>query len=130
MPSKKQPKKSLQKKWANPNKQFKATKIGIQTFNEQYLWAIALKTSTKAGYYFGPDCESDFKNEISKAVKKMVLNSKIPEQLNYSEIENNIATLVNEMIDYMNKIEPLSNRLAERSLLESLKKLCPLNPFC
>jgi hypothetical protein len=98
-------------------------------YYEQYLFAAALDHAISKGYYFGEDCEHDFRWQLKNGVNRM-----FAEDPNFGDdilvrARENTIRLVDGMIAEINDVNKLK-RLRETSLLEALRKMCPLFPFC
>lgn len=98
-------------------------------YYEQYLFLAALEYANSRNYYFGPDCEHDFRLELKKAVDHMFRADPAFSQDMLDQAKANTIALVQGMIAEINEENKLK-RLRESSLKKALDKLCPLFPFC
>ena len=92
------------------------------------LWTIAKKRASNLGYTFASGCEHDFQQKLGHAVQTIDWAGKSSDVDTIREAIRNTIELVDTMVSQA--IAENLDELQENTLWDSLKKLCPIFPFC
>ena len=98
-------------------------------YYEQILFSAALSCAVEHGYYFGTDCEHNFKLMLRRTVRSMAKNNLLDDKETMNVARSGITELVIIMIAEVEQ-ENKWKRLRESSLLAAWVKFCPRFPFC
>ena len=96
------------------------TNFGVFLFSRAEHFAWPLRFST--------DCERDLKRLIDAGVRRMEVEGFSEDYEKFREAEGNLEKLVAEMREQA--LQAGVDVVPESSLRETLRKLCPVFPFC